>query len=47
MQKVTAVGIDLAKSVFSLRRVSESGQVVVKRTVRRDQLEGVVAGLYP
>lgn len=45
MDKVTTVGIDLAKSVFSLHGVDGAGKVVLRRTVRRDQLAEVVAGL--
>jgi transposase len=47
MEQITTVGIDLAKSVFSLHAVDVAGHVVFRRTVRRDQLLGVVAGLSP
>jgi transposase len=47
MEKITTVGIDLAKSVFSLHGVDEAGRVVLRRTVRRDQLLGIVASLSP
>ena len=47
MEQVTTVGIDLAKNVFSVHGVDGAGRVVVRRTVRRDQLERVVAGLSP
>jgi len=47
MEKVTTVGIDLAKSVFSLHGVDGAGRVVLKKTVRREQLLGVVAGQSP
>src|SRR5437762_1545602 len=47
MEKVTTLGIDLAKSVFSLHGVDGAGRVVLRRTVRRDQLVKVVAGLSP
>jgi transposase len=47
MEQITTVGIDLAKSVFSLHAIDEVGKVVFRRTVRRDQLPGVVAGLPP
>src|SRR2546425_870662 len=47
MEKITTVGIDLAKSVFSLHGVDGAGQVVLRRTVRRDQLVKVVAGIAP
>jgi transposase len=47
MEKITTVGIDLAKAVFSLHAVDGAGRMVFKRTVRRDQLVEVVAGLSP
>lgn len=47
MEKITTVGIDLAKSVFSLHGVDGAGHVVLRRTVRRDQLVEAVAGLSP
>lgn len=47
MEKITTLGIDLAKSVFSLHGVGEKGQVVLRRTVRRDQLVKAVAGIAP
>ena len=45
MEKVTTVGIDLAKNVFSLHAVDGMGRVVLRRAVRRDQLEEAVAKL--
>lgn len=47
MEQITTVGIDLAKSVFSLHGVDGAGRVVLQRTVRRDQLLEVVARLSP
>ena len=47
MEKITTVGIDLAKSVFSLHGVDRAGRVVLRRTVRRDQLVATVARLPP
>jgi transposase len=47
VEKVTTVGIDLAKAVFSLHGVDGAGRVVLRRTLRRDQLLGAVAGLSP
>src|SRR3974377_1374446 len=47
MEKITTVGIDLAKTVFSLHGVDRVGRMVLRRTVRRDQLVEVVAGLSP
>src|SRR6266853_4570281 len=47
MEKITTVGIDLAKAVFSLHGVDRTGRMVLRRTVRRDQLVKLVAGLSP
>src|SRR5437667_4608623 len=47
MEKVTTLGIDLAKSVFSLHGIGGAGQVVLRRTVRRDRVVKVVAGITP
>ena len=47
MEKITTVGIDLAKSVFSLHGVDSSGRVVLRKTVRRDRLVETVAALSP
>ena len=47
MEQITTVGIDLAKSVFSLHGVDGAGRVVLKRTVRRDGLVATVASLPP
>ena len=45
MSEITTVGIDLAKHVFSLHGVDSTGRVALRKTLRRDQLEGVVATL--
>ena len=47
MDKVTTVGIDLAKRVFVLHGVDAVGRVVLRKTVRREQFVEVVAGLPP
>src|SRR5438105_8105531 len=47
MEKITTVGIDLAKSVFSLHGVDGGGRVVLRRTFRRDQLIQPMAALAP
>lgn len=47
MNKVTTVGIDLAKNVFSVHGVDEHGHVVLQRTVTRAKLLELVAGLSP
>jgi transposase len=47
MEQVTTVGIDLAKRVFALHGVDALGRVVLRRTLRREQLMEVMAGLPP
>jgi transposase len=47
MDNVTTVGIDLAKSVFSLHGVDAEGKVVLRRTVSRAKLTELVARLPP
>jgi len=47
VEQITTVGIDLAKSVFSLHGVDASGKMVLRRTVRRDRLVETVASLSP
>src|SRR5258708_39969843 len=47
MEEITTVGIDLAKSVFSLHGVDAAGKTVLRRTVRRDRLVETVASLSP
>lgn len=47
MDKVTTVGLDLAKSVFSLHGVDASGRTVLRKTVRRDKLMELIASLPP
>ena len=45
MEKVTTLGIDLAKRVFALHGVDESGRTVLRRTVRREQLVVTITSL--
>ena len=47
MNKVTTLGIDLAKTVFQLHGVDVMGKVVWRREVRRAQLMKIVAQLEP
>lgn len=47
MEKITTVGIDLAKNTFSLHGVDASGQVVLRKTVARARLMAVVTQLAP
>jgi transposase len=45
MEEITTLGIDLAKRVFALHGVDGQGRVVLRRTVRREQLMQSVARL--
>jgi transposase len=47
MEQITTVGIDLAKSVFSLHGVDAAGKTILRRTVRRERLVQTVASLAP
>jgi len=47
MEKITTVGIDLAKRVFALHGVNAQGQVVLRKTVQREGLVALVASLSP
>ena len=47
MAKVTTVGIDLAKNVFSVHGVDEAGKVGVRKTVSRARLVETIAKLAP
>ena len=44
---IIRIGVDLAKNVFALHGVDESGRVQMARTVRREQLLGVLAAVPP
>lgn len=45
MNKITTVGIDLAKRVFALHGVDDAGRVVLRRVCRREELLVIVAQL--
>jgi transposase len=47
VEQVTTLGVDLAKRVFALHGVNRAGRVVLRRTVRREQLMEVVTALSP
>jgi hypothetical protein len=47
MEKVTTVGLDLAKSVFQVHGVNAAGGVVVRRKLRRSALLDFFAALPP
>ena len=45
--QVSTIGLDLAKNVFQIHGVDASGEVVVRRKLRRGQLVPFFAGLGP
>jgi transposase len=47
MNKITTVGVDLAKSVFSVHGVDADGRTVLRKTVRRDKLMELIVSLPP
>jgi transposase len=47
MSEITTIGLDLAKSVFQVHGVDETGTVVVVKRLRRNQIIGFFAGLPP
>jgi transposase len=47
MDKVTTLGIDLAKRVFALHGVNGVGRVTLRRICQRDELVAVIAQLPP
>lgn len=47
MTKISMIGLDLAKNVFQVHGVDASGQVVLRRQLRRGQVERFFAELPP
>jgi transposase len=47
MEKITTIGLDLAKSVFQVHAVSEDGRVIIRRALRRSQLLEFFRGVEP
>ena len=47
MKEITTVGVDLAKSVFTVHGVNSAGHTVLRKTVRREKLMELVAALPP
>lgn len=43
MENISAIGIDIAKSVFQVHAISEAGEVVVRRQWKRRQVLGFFA----
>ena len=47
MKEITTIGVDLAKSVFTVHGVDATGHTMLRKTVRRERLMELVAGLPP
>lgn len=47
MDKITTIGLDIAKSVFQVHGIDASGEIVVRRQLRRRQLLTFFARLEP
>ncbi len=47
MGQVSTVGLDLAKNVFQVHGVDDAGSAVLRRKVRRCELEALFAALPP
>ncbi len=47
MREVSVIGLDLAKQLFQLHGVDAHGRVVLRRRLRRSQMEGFFASLPP
>jgi transposase len=45
MDKITAVGLDLAKQIIQVHAIDTAGRVVLRKTVRRERLLGLLAQL--
>jgi transposase len=47
MEQPTTIGIDLAKTVFQVHGVNQTGEAILKRKLRRNQVLDFFAGLEP
>ena len=47
MDKVSIIGLDIAKNVFQVHGIDEAGQVVIRRQLRRRQVLKFFAKLSP
>ena len=43
MDKITAVGLDLAKQIIQVHAIDASGRVVLRKVVRRERLLALLA----
>ena len=47
MEKITTIGLDIAKHVFQVHGVDAAGAVAVRRKLRRDDVVGFFEALPP
>ena len=47
MAKISMIGLDLAKNVFQIHGIDAAGNVVLRRQLRRAQMEKFFAELPP
>ena len=47
MDKITTIGLDLAKSVFQVHAISADGRIVMRRALRRSQVLDFFRGIEP
>ena len=47
MEEITTVGVDLANAVFTVHGIDAGGRIVLRKTVRREKLMELIAGLPP
>jgi transposase len=47
MEKISTVGLDLAKSVFQVHAIAADGEVLVRRSLRRSQVLEFFGKLAP
>ena len=47
MEKISTIGLDIAKNVFQVHGIDEDGTVVVRRQVKRKQLVAFFSDLQP
>jgi len=45
MKEVTTVGIDIAKSVFQVHGINATGDVIIRRKLRRSEVGGFIQKL--
>ena len=47
MSEITTIGLDLAKNVFQLHGADQSGNAVLRKKLRRDQVLAFLSTLAP